>query len=302
MIEAARRRFQASPVAARSAMLVLAAMAFYSVNALIIRYLVLEVPAVQAVFITSLFGVLAMAPWLTVRRFRPLRTRQPKLHLARGGCMLIGYIGWFLATEWNMPISDITAVSFLTPLFATVMAVVFLKEQVGIRRTAAAVIGFAGAFIILRPGMGAFQWASLLVVASSFAVAATFPMGKQLLRTDSPDTTVVYIWLVVTPLAFVLTMMLGWQPMSWTALGLAAASAAAGITGARLHARGVQIADVSYIALFEYTRLPFVAALSFVAFRQVSDFWTWFGAIIIAGAGAYIVHRETVLGLRKARA
>jgi len=114
---------------------------------------------------------------------------------------------------------------------------------------------------------------------------------KSLSETESPNTIVLYMNLLLTPLSLVPAVFV-WQWPSTTTLsymamlGLLAAAAHIALT------RAYAVADASAVLPLDYTRLPFVAAIAFLAFGEVPDLWTWVGAGIIAGSALYIAHRE----------
>ncbi|MEQ9191314.1 MAG: DMT family transporter [Alphaproteobacteria bacterium] len=283
-------RWNALSASLRASLMVLAAMALYAVNAGLIRVLVDRLPVIQGVFLLSAAVLLALTPWLWRRRLSALRTRRLGLHAARGVLLLLSTIGWFMATRF-MAIADVTAVSFMTPLFMTVLAALILGETVGPRRIVALVVGFTGALIILRPGLDAFQWPALWVVGHSLSGALALLAVKRLATSERPQVTVIYGNLIVLPAIAVPAIML-WQPPDAVAWAATALLGILGSTAIILQIRAFALADVSFMALFEYARLPFVAIIGLVAFGEWSDRWTWIGAGIIAVSAGYIARRE----------
>ncbi|HAI28600.1 MAG TPA: EamA/RhaT family transporter, partial [Thalassospira sp.] len=76
--------------------------------------------------------------------------------------------------------------------------------------------------------------------------------------------------------------------------------AVTGTAGQQLLVRAYRTADQSYVMIFDFLRLPFVAILAYIMFGEVVDFWTWAGAALIIGSALYIARREAVLA-KKAR-
>src|SRR3546814_9445361 len=71
------------------------------------------------------------------------------LHLLRAASNVFAMLLFFYALS-IAPLADVAALGFTAPLYATILTMVFLKERVGWRRWSAILIGFAGAFIVLR--------------------------------------------------------------------------------------------------------------------------------------------------------
>ena len=99
-----------------------------------------------------------------------------------------------------IPVSDSQALFFTSPLFATVMAALFLGEILHARRIIALIVGFCGAAVILRPGLDSLDMGALLVLVGAFADAASNVTVRHTTRTDHPDVAVFYLMLYMTPL------------------------------------------------------------------------------------------------------
>ena len=177
------------------------------------------------------------------------------------------------------------AILLFTPMF------LILGEIVRARRWTATIIGFLGVLVILRPGFTEITWVTGLPILAAAFMAGSTLLVKSLSETESPNTIVLYMNLFLTPLSLVPALFV-WEWPSTTALfymallGLLAAAAHIALT------RAYTMADASAVLPFDYTRLPFVAAIAFLAFGEVPDLWTWIGAGIIAGSTFYIAHRE----------
>ena len=134
------------------------------------RYLTTAgVPPLQVVFLRVLFAFLALSPLLLTRGPELVQTTQWKLYLVRAVSSTIAMTTWFTALSL-ISVGEVTAISFLAPLFATVGAALFLGEIVRARRWTATVIGFLGAMVILRPGIVELNLGSWLAVASAIVM------------------------------------------------------------------------------------------------------------------------------------
>jgi drug/metabolite transporter (DMT)-like permease len=195
-------------------------------------------------------------------------------------------------------LAEATALSYTTPLFATLGAVLFLGEVVGKRRWWALFAGFVGTMIILRPGIETITLPALYAIGGAVFVATSALLVKVLSRTDSPDTIVLYMAVFSTPLSLIAALFVWVTPsletLLWmTGIGLFSTLAHLAYT------RSFAIADASVVLPYDYIRLLMVAALGFGVYGEVLDFWTWVGAGVIIGAAFYIARREALQARRE---
>jgi len=244
----------------------------------------------QVVFLRLVFAALALMPALAWRGPAMLRTDHLRTYVVRVVLGLIGMTCWFGALA-ILPVGEITAISFLTPLFATLGAALFLGEIVRWRRWTSTLIGFAGALIILRPGMVEIGPGTWLAIAAALAMAAASLFIKRLSDRDDPGKVVLISLLMQTPLAAIPALFV-WQ---WPDAGLWAVCAAMGALAMLGHlclTRAFSFADASLVMSVDFARLPFAVLYGFVLFSELIDLWTWIGAGVIFAASAYNAHRE----------
>ncbi|MEO1650361.1 MAG: DMT family transporter, partial [Pseudomonadota bacterium] len=178
----------------------LAACAFLTVVSTLARYAALAgLPLFQIVFLRLLFALMALFPLMVRRGPSILHTSQPKLYAWRVSVGLGAMVSWFGALAL-IPVGDVTAISFLTPIFGTLAAIVFMGEATSLRRLLALMLGFVGALIILRPGYVETGFGLWVAVGAALAMAAASLLIKQLTRADDPDKVVVISTLCQTPL------------------------------------------------------------------------------------------------------
>jgi len=261
----------------------------------LIRYIAEEyaIHPFQIAFFRNFFGLLVMLPWLFRAGFRVLHTQRIGLHMMRSLVGLVAMLTWFTAITW-MPLAEAVALSFTVPLFATAAAPFFLGESVGWRRWSATLVGFLGAMLLLRPGNAMLTPAAGLVLFSAAMMAVSVILIKTLSRTETPNVTVTYMLLFLTPLSLVPALFVWKMPL----LSELPVLIALGVTATLAHlamTRAFSATDVTAILPFDYLRLPFVALIGFFAFGQVPDIWTWVGGGVIALAAIYIAERESRL-------
>ncbi len=205
---------------------------------------------------------------------------------------------WFYAVPL-MPLADLTALGFTAPLWATVLAVLFLGEKVRLRRWTATLIGFAGTLLIIQPGFKDFHWATYLALGSSMMWGATVIVVRHMTAYERPNTILVYQAVMMSlialgPSLWVWTMP-SFEALAWMAgLGLLAA------TAHWCHVRAYSMQEVAALQPLDFTRLPIIAVAAWLLFAEVPGVGIWLGAAVIFGAGLYISYREAQL--RSARA
>ena len=271
------------------------AMAF-GLMAIAIRYATRHVPTPEVAFFRNSFGLLVLLPLLLRPGHAPLRTRQLPRYFLRSliglASMLCGF--WALG---HLPLAQAISLSYSTPLFVTLAAVLWLGEKVRFRRWAAVIAGFIGVLVIVRPGSNGFDAGSLIAVLAALLSALVAIQIKQLTRVDSPDTVVFYTYVFWVPLSLVPALFVWvWPtPMAWLWL---VATGVFGTAGQLLWTRALKLGEVSALTPISFTQLPLVTLLGWLLFDQALDRWTVIGALIILGSNAYIAHREAVLARR----
>ena len=276
-----------APVVA--ALLMLGMALCYAITANIARLMAEELNAMMIALLRNGFGLIPLLPMLLRSGAGALRTTRPGLHLVRSALNLTFMLAWF----WALPhivLADGVALMFTGPLFGALGAVLLLGERLGPRRAGALAVGFAGALLIIRPSFDQAGVALLAVVGAAAGWAAMGLCNKLLTRTDSTDQIVVLNVLMVLPFSFAVAL-LDWQ---WPRLEMWVMGAALGSLGTLAHicmARAFFHADASFCMPFDFTRLPFAAAIAYVVFGQLSDLWTMAGAAVIFAATLYVTLR-----------
>lgn len=282
----------------RGALWMVLSCAILSLLAGLVRYLSsLDIHPFQIVFCRLFFAFACFMPWIARRGVGHLRTGQTKLYGLRSIVSMAAMTTWFFAVSL-IPIGEVTALSFLSPLFMTVGAALVLGETVRLRRWTATVIGFLGALVIIRPGMmemGDGQW---LALASAVLMGTSSLVIKTLTRFDSATKVVFYSHLFMTPIGLVPALFVWEWPEPWAWLWLAAMGPIA-VLGHISLTKAFSMADASAIAPFDFARLPFAVLVGWFAFGEVTDLWTWVGAAIIFTSSVYIARREAVLSRAK---
>ena len=152
--------------------------------AVLVRWVGTSLSAPQAAFIRYLFGTLMLAPVFIHLARGEVRVNAFRIIVVRGVLHALAVILWFFAMA-RIPMAEVTAIGYLTPIVVTVAAAVFLGERLQARRLVAVGIGFIGVLVILRPGFQTLSSGQLAQLATTPLFAASFVLTKKLTETDS---------------------------------------------------------------------------------------------------------------------
>ncbi len=232
--------------------------------------------------------------FLPSRGLNLYRTSRWRVQLLRSLLLLTSTCCFFTALQYiSLPMA--TAINFIAPLMVTALAGVMLGEKVGPRRWAAVLIGFCGALVIIRPGLGQTHWAAGLVVVTAACWALYQLLTRRVSDTDSPETSVTYTAMVgCLVLSVAMFVMPHWWKTPETPLNLFLFFAIGVIAAAGhyLVVKAYQNAPASVVSPFNFLQLLGATVISYVFFKDIPDRFTWLGAFMIVGASLYVSYRE----------
>lgn len=249
--------------------------------------------AFQITFIRGACGALLLTPPIIWRiGLSALKTSRPVLILWRSIVGTLTMVFGYMALP-RLPLADVQAISFASILFMVPLAALILGERIGVRRTGAALIGFVGVLIMLRPS-GQINLGALAALASALCFALTIISLRLISRHMTSEAAYVWgIWLMAAlsaPFAFFM-----WRAPDLQDWGLLLAIAGAGALSQYCYVRAYSLGEATAISPTEYVKLVFAAAVGFWAFGETIDAWTAVGAAIIVSTSLYIWRRETLL-------
>ncbi len=248
----------------------------------------------QIVWLRMLGLFIGVCVLIAIRGFGVLRTPKPKLQVLRG-VVAVGSATCFIVAVGYVPLADAVAVTFVAPFIVTVLGALVLKEMVGIRRWLAVVTGFVGMLIVIRPGMGLFHPAIMLVVVAAVFFAIRQLLSRWLSGIDPVTTTVAYTAIVAFGLT-TLTLPFIWvTPTGVKMFLLIGAMAILSAIGEVLIIRALDIAQSVVLAPIHYTLIIWSTFYGYVIFSDLPDRWTLLGCGIIVVSGLYTSYREFVL-------
>jgi drug/metabolite transporter (DMT)-like permease len=255
-----------------------------------IRYMSATIHPFEIALFRNVFALVVVMPWFYRYGIAPLRTQHFRLHALRAVLNVMATLSFFYALSIT-PLSEVTALNFTAPIFATVLAALFLGEVVRARRWAAIAIGFLGTLIILRPGFDAIGLGQMLVLFSALVWACALLIIKTLGRTDTSATIITYMALLMIPLSL-LPALFVWRwpdPLEWAwliAIGVIGGIAQFCMTEA------LRQADTAVVMPFDFFKLVWVTLIAWLAFAEHLDLYTWIGGAVIFASTLYIAYRE----------
>ncbi|MEO8009534.1 MAG: DMT family transporter [Betaproteobacteria bacterium] len=193
-----------------------------------------------------------------------LRTTQPAGQILRAALLMGSTTCYFGALSF-LPMAQVKAVSFISPLLVTLLAVWWLREQVSPTRWLAVVAGFLGVLFIVRPGSAMLQWPALLAIGAALCYTAL--VGSVLMS-------------VVVPL-FWKTPDLRHVPLL-ILLGVVAGF------GHYMLIKALELENASFLSPLGYVQLLWVILFGFLVFGDLPDAYSLIGMAIVVGSGLYV--------------
>lgn len=219
-----------------------------------------------------------------------LRTQRAGAHAVRVGFGVLAPFLFFTALI-SMPLAETTVVFFISPFVMTALSVPLFKEQVGLHRWGAILVGFAGVVYVAQPTSELFNPAVLFVLGGSLSYSFLMLSSRWLGKTESTFAIIFYGNLgAAIVMAFFLPFV--WKEMSFADLGVVGLMAILSLAGNVFILKAFMKADVGVITPFEYTGLLWAVLLGFIFFEEIPTSNVWVGMSIIAASGLYLVYRE----------
>lgn len=276
----------------RGAMLALLAMGIYSTHDVVIKALGEHYPAFQILFFAQLLSFpLVALMLLQARDGGSLRPAHPGWVAARSACIVVSGVCGFYAFS-TLPLAQVYAILFATPLLVTVLSVPLLGERVGTHRWLAVVVGLAGVLIVLRPGQSELALGHLAALGGAVSGALASVITRRLGTGEKP--VVLLLWPMLGN--FVLTgaaLSLDYVPMTLGDLALAGVIAVLGLIAGFLVILSYRVGEATVVAPMQYSQILWATAYGWFLFQERLDGPTIIGAGIIIASGLYIVYRET---------
>jgi drug/metabolite transporter (DMT)-like permease len=268
-----------------------------------------HVPAGEAVFFRSAFAIPVIVVWLAMQGqlATGFATKNPMGHVWRG---LMGTIamGLGFAGLTYLPLPEVTAIGYASPLMVVILAAMFLGEEVRLFRLAAVALGLLGVMIVLSPrlSVGASagtreSFGAMLVLGGAMFTALALVFVRKLVLTETTSSIVFYLSVTSTVLSLV-TIPFGWVWPTGPQAALLVSCGILGGIGQIFLTTSYREADASLVAPFDYASMIFSLGIGLFIFGEVPTLTMLSGAALIIFAGILIILRERHLGLERAKA
>lgn len=251
---------------------------------------------IETAFYRQLFAFpVAIAALMAGPGLASLRTAYIGMHASRTAVGLTGMIANFWAIAL-LPLAEAMTIGFSVPLFATILATLFLGERPGIHRWTAVLVGFIGVIVIINPGAGHAEMTSLgisVAIAGAMLTATVSLLLRQIGRTEAPTTTVFYFSALSIPPLGVAMLFFG-QPHDLTTWLLLLTMGIAGGIGQLLITAALRWGPVSLVLPMDYSTLLWSTLFGWLLWSSWPGPSTWIGAFIIMASSIYITWRERI--------
>ncbi|GGX42793.1 RhaT family transporter [Tateyamaria omphalii] len=222
------------------------------------------------------------------------QTRQPVVQGLRG-LLLAAEICVMVTAFTVLGLVESHAVFAAYPLLVAALSGPILGEHVGWRRWAAIGVGFIGVLFILKPGLGVFDPAAVIPLASAIMFAVYGLLTRYVARDDSTATS--FFWTGTTgAVAMTCVGVWFWEPMTGADWGWMGALCLTGALGHWLLIRTYEVAEASAVQPFAYFQMVFAALVGITVFGEVLEINVIVGAAIIVAAGLFTLWRERQQG------
>jgi drug/metabolite transporter (DMT)-like permease len=272
--------------------MVLSGMCFTGVMASV-RHVGPDLPSAVSATVRYAMGIVFLAPLLMRAGFRFPSGKLLFLHIVRGTFHGLGVLLWFYAMA-RIPMAEVTAIGYTTPIFMTIGAVLMFGERIQLRRVGAVIAGLAGVYLILRPGFETLSSGQLAQLASTPLFAIAMLMVKRLTQIDRPAMIIIMLnfvcLAVLAPVAAA-----NWQTPSAMQVAWLAAATVGATAGHYCLTRSYGIADITVVQPVTFLQLVWTSTFGFLLFAETPSVWVFAGGGLILAASTYIAHRERKL-------
>ena len=265
---------------------------FVAVTALV-KHMGSRVPPAEAAFLRYLLGLIFLLPMLKDLREARLTPRQWKLFGMRGIFHAGAVILWFYAMT-RIPIAEVTAMNYLSPVYVTIGAAIFLGEKLAMRRIVAILIALFGAAIILRPGFREVSSGHLAMLVTAIVFAGSYLTAK-IMAGEVKPTVVVAMLSIFVPIGLAPFAIAVWVTPSLNELMLLLCVASFATAGHYTMTLAFAAAPVTVTQPITFLQLVWAVLLGAIVFGEPVDIWVVFGGVVILASVTFITWREAIM-------
>ncbi len=277
----------------RGASWMVAMMFMLAILDVIMKFMMTEMPLFQALFVRGCLLLPVTALILVMRQETKIKIEpQHRLTIAYRILCEMGLSLTMLMALMTLPLANVTIILQAVPLGMVAAAALILKEQVGVRRWSAVVIGFIGVVIIIQPGAEGFTTNSFYAVTAALLFIIRDILVRRLPSHYSTTFLAAPMVLAITIMGGVMIPFTGWVPVQMHHLILLFLAGLAIGSTYLMAVHVMRIADVGFVSPFRYSGILFAIIGGILFFDEWPDRASLIGATLIVGAGLYALHRE----------
>ena len=257
-----------------------------------VKYLSKEVHIFEIAFFRCALVIFVLAPVIIQQGKTIFKTRQPKMQFLRIITNSVAMLCFFYGIS-TTPLAQLTTLGFTVPIFATILAVIFMKEKIRLRRTTALIIGFIGTIVVMRPDIS-IELGALLIIFSSFLWSICLIFIKKLTQTDSAVTISLYFGIGMIPATFILAFPV-MEAIDMRQFTILVFIAITGTLAQTIMNTALKKGELALLLPFDFLRLIWSVLIGYALFAEEPTFTLWIGGFLIIGSTTYIAWREAKL-------
>lgn len=270
-----------------------------SLNDVLMRLAGNRLPSMEVAFFRFLFATLTLLPLMIYQGKKAFATGRPLWHAGRA-ILGFGAVAFWCAGVSREPLAVASTMALTVPLFVLPMAVLFLKEHVGLQRTLATLAGFGGIWIIINGNHGEdffmqilrMENGSLFLIAAAILFALSDILNKKLVSKES-DMTLLFYFALGTSLCGALPAYMVWVEPAAVELFWLLCLGLGGNLILFFLLKAFAATDVSALAPYRYVELLFAGAFGWAIFQEMPTSATLLGAAVIIPSTFLIAYYES---------
>ncbi len=250
----------------------------------------------QAAFLRYALGLVFLLPAARAILSTQLTRRHLTMFGVRGVIHAVAVMLWFFAMT-RIPLAEVTAMNYLTPVYVTMGAALFLGEKMAFRRIAAVVVALIGMAVILRPGFREISSGHIAMLGTSLMLGGSYILAKAMVEDIRPSVVVAHmsIWVTIVLIPFAVAV---WTPPSLRDVGVLFLIASFATAGHYFMTLALQAAPVAVTQPVTFLQLIWATLLGALVFHENVDAWVVIGGTLILSSVSFITWREAVLNRR----
>lgn len=272
--------------------MVVTGICFLGVTALV-KFMGTRIPAAEAAFLRYALGLVLLLPMLKDFSHNLPNRELSILFAARGVVHTVGVVLWFFAMS-RIPLADVTAMNYMSPVYVTLGAAIFLGESLALRRILAVLVAIVGAFLIVRPGFREVSIGHVAMIFTALFFASSYLIAKHTSGKTSASVVVVMLSIYVTiglaPLAF-----LNWVTPTLIELMILFAVACFATAGHYTMTLAFAAAPISVTQPATFLQLIWAVLVGSVIFGEDIDLYVIGGGGLILCSITFMSWREAVI-------